>query len=516
MPSKGSSQLDRQYLPLCRQLVESLRQLEQSRDYSAAEEHEPLDEELKGDLDHLLSNQRTIERLIAPPDSIPPADECTDPASFLHELRNILNIIIGYGELLADEIAPQHRFQPLLRHLQHLCQQLLKLDTDKVDLLIQQRNQQAGHILVVDDQPESRDILRRHLEQQHFEVCEAGDGRQMFECLRRHAIDLILLDLILPEMDGDELLRALKQDEQLRAIPVIVVSGSTDNARILNCIEAGAEDYLNKPFNPTLLQARISAGIERKQWHDKEQQYRRELERNQQFIRSVFGRYLSEDIVNALLENPTGLDLGGSQRKVSVMMADIRSFTSIAEQLSPPRVVKLLNNYLGTMSDIIMQHGGTVDEFIGDAVLAIFGAPVNHGDNTERAVRCALAMQQAVAQVNQRNRQDKLPEIDMGISINTGNVVAGNIGSEKRAKYGVVGHTVNQTARIEDYCEGGSILISESTLKDCQQMLSIGNSFNIQAKGILNAFTVYQLTGIGPLKKPAANHALPSRTARHA
>jgi class 3 adenylate cyclase len=180
------------------------------------------------------------------------------------------------------------------------------------------------------------------------------------------------------------------------------------------------------------------------------------------------------------------------------MMADIRGFTAIAEKLAPPRVVRLLNNYLGAMSEIIMKHNGTVDEFIGDAILAIFGAPINRPDDTDRAIRCALEMQQAMTTVNAKNRAENLPEIAMGISLNTGTVVAGNIGSEQRTKYGVVGHTVNQTARIEDHCPAGAILISEATLADAKSLLSIGSAKTIQAKGILKAFTIYQLTAMAP------------------
>ena len=146
------------------------------------------------------------------------------------------------------------------------------------------------------------------------------------------------------------------------------------------------------------------------------------------------------------------------------------------------------------MRDIIMSHDGTVDEFIGDAILAIFGAPISREDDTDRAINCALAMQAAMEDINKKNRTEKLPEIRMGISLNTGSVIAGNIGSEKRTKYGVVGHTVNQTARIEEHCPAGAILISESTLKDSTAILSIGNSKTIKAKGILKSFDIFELT----------------------
>ncbi|MGK0498873.1 MAG: class 3 adenylate cyclase/CheY-like chemotaxis protein [Oceanicoccus sp.] len=451
----------------------------------------------------ISSEQQDLMKLIAAGEKLSTcrqaasAGERSDKRKIWHDLRNIIGTIIGYCELILE--APNcstniaDPLQQLLADSHKLLDQGEQAeDTQPTDNIVASKGS-TGTVLIVDDQAESREILRRYLQQGQHQVLEADGGKAMFSILKLQDIDLILLDLILPEMHGDELLQQLKADEVLRAIPVIVVSGNQDRERIIKCIEGGAEDYLFKPFNRVLLQARIRSSIERKRWHDKEELYRQELERNQRFIRSVFGRYVSEEIVSTILDDPDGLNLGGVQRKVTVLMADIRGFTTIAEQLPPQRVVRLLNNYLGTMSDIIMDHNGTVDEFIGDAILAIFGAPISRDDDSDRAIHCALAMQSAMTTINQRNKAEQLPEISMGISLNTGLVVAGNIGSEKRAKYGVVGHTVNQTARIEEHCEAGSILISEATLQDCKAMISIGESKTIQAKGILKAIKIFEL-----------------------
>ncbi len=441
-----------------------------------------------------------------------------DNKKLWHDLRNLIGSIQGYCELLLDElgeISTYNNTSEQLRAIGTLCSQLFQQETDTTNYATSPRalnKGEPGTILIVEDQQESREIIRRYLEQDRHKVIEATSGTIMFDRLSSEDVDLILLDLILPEMDGYQLLQRLKQHNIWRAIPVIVVSGDKDTERVIRCIEAGAEDYLFKPFNPVLLQARISAGVERKRWHDREEKYRQELELNQRFIRKVFGRYLSEEIVDALLENPEGLDLGGVQRKVTVLMADIRGFTTICEQLPPHRVVRLLNNYLGGMAEIIMKYEGTVDEFIGDAILAIFGAPIRRQDDTDRALCCALEMQQALGKINQCNREEGLPEIEIGISLNTGLVVAGNIGSERRAKYGVVGHTVNQTARIEEQCPAGSILISDATYQDAEALLSIGDNMSIQAKGILQAIRVYELIGMSPsahasLKRADKEHA---------
>ena len=161
-------------------------------------------------------------------------------------------------------------------------------------------------------------------------------------------------------------------------------------------------------------------------------------------------------------------------------MSDLRGFTQVADRIPPDRVVRLLNNYLGTMADVILSFQGTIDEFIGDAILAIFGAPVQRGDDALRAVACAVEMQRAMERVNEFNRREGLPAVEMGIAIHTGEVVVGNIGSDKRAKYGDVGSPVNLTARIESYTVGGQILVSDRTRRECGPDLSAGNEVVVQ------------------------------------
>lgn len=421
-----------------------------------------------------------------------------DDRQGLHKLRNLVGALRGYSELICEDF-DRVKTPELLQHLQQLGKHSSEIDlsqpphseSDEFDSDIQSH----GVILAVDDTEENRDLLSRYLQRNHHEVITASSGQEALEILDTTPVDAILLDLIMPEMDGHEVLRRVKANEALRAIPVIVISGLQDTPEIIRCIEAGADDYLFKPFNAVLLQARIQAGLERKRWHDKEQAYREQLEKSQRFIRHTFGRYVSDEIVENLLEKPEGLKLGGDQREVTILMADIRSFTTICEQLDPGRVVKLLNIYLGAMSEIIIKHLGTIDEFIGDAILAIFGAPTSRQDDTERALKCALEMQQAITAINKANLLEDLPEISIGIAINTGSVIAGNIGSERRSKYGVVGHTVNLTARIEDHSRAGEILISESTLKTSKHNLSIGRSECVSVRGINEPLNIYQLLG---------------------
>jgi class 3 adenylate cyclase len=185
--------------------------------------------------------------------------------------------------------------------------------------------------------------------------------------------------------------------------------------------------------------------------------------RQRDFIRSTFGRYVSPEVARTLLESPEGLKLGGDKRVVTVLMSDLRGYTRFAEHGDPAMVMAVLNDYLARMTDVIIAHGGTVNEFIGDAVFAIFGAPLPHPDHAERAAAAALGMQDAMAEINAGLAARGLPRFEMGIGINTGEAVVGNIGSEQRAKYGVVGSAVNVAARVEGASVGGQVLVSAAT-----------------------------------------------------
>jgi adenylate cyclase len=201
--------------------------------------------------------------------------------------------------------------------------------------------------------------------------------------------------------------------------------------------------------------------------------------------------------VDELLETSDGPSFQGEKRKVSILMTGIRGFTSLSERLLPEQVVEILNLFLGTMVSAIDQFDGTVDEFIGDAILVIFGAPVWREDDSERAVACAIAMQNAMTSINRQLKTRGLPKIEMGIGINTGEVVVGNIGSLDRSKYGVVGRHVNLAARIESCTVGGQILVSENTRNDVGAILKVGSEAQVSAKGFEDPIVLFEVLGIG-------------------
>lgn len=314
---------------------------------------------------------------------------------------------------------------------------------------------------------------------------------------------VILQDLEMPQMDGLELLQRFRENPSTREIPIIVLSGITAAATKAKAFAEGANDYVEKQMDKIELVSRIryhsrsyrnAVGLGESIRKLLETQKRLEIQG--EFIRKTFGRYLSDEVVSSLLASPEGLKLGGEKRRISIMMADLRGFTSLAERLPPEEVLAIINNYLRVMTEILLSYGATIDEFIGDAILAMFGAPRVHEDDAQRAVACAIEMQRAMQGVNEVNRHAGYPEVRMGIGIHTGEVVVGNIGSEKRAKYGVVGKTVNLTSRIESLTLGGQILISQSTHDACGGILRIDSATDVMLKGVLQPVRVFEVGGI--------------------
>src|SRR5262245_37856031 len=228
-----------------------------------------------------------------------------------------------------------------------------------------------------------------------------------------------------------------------------------------------------------------------------EEKARLEGLRQRDFIRDTFGRYLSPDVVEEILGSPKGLQMGGELREITLLVSDLRGFTSLAARLSPPEVIAILHRYFERMVDIIARYRGTVDELQGDGMLTFFGAPLAAPDDSERAVACALEMQLALLAFNAEQRELHLPELAMGIGLNTGEVIVGNIGSLKRSKYGAVGTAINTAYRIESHTVGGQILLSPSTYERVQALVHVRSTMQSQFKGIDHPVTLHEVSGIG-------------------
>lgn len=306
-----------------------------------------------------------------------------------------------------------------------------------------------GNLLVVDDNKVNRILLARSLEKDGHKIETAENGRQALEMLKRGSYDLVLLDIEMPEMNGYQVLEACLQDTELRNLPIIMTSSLDEIDSVVKCVELGAEDYLNKPVNPILLQARVNASLEKKRLRDEQ--------------RKLIRTFTTKEVAEELLR--TGFSLGGNYVNASVMFADIRSFTTITEARSPAEIIEMLNDYYALMFDAITTHGGSVNQIIGDGLMAIFGAPVHYEDHCERAVKAALEMLDLLDGFNQNQTTQGKSQIRIGIGIASGQMVAGFTGTQHRATYTCVGDPVNLAARIESHTKvaGRPILIDEYT-----------------------------------------------------
>jgi class 3 adenylate cyclase/CheY-like chemotaxis protein len=366
-----------------------------------------------------------------------------------------------------------------------------------------------NRILVVDDTPANIQALAAILKDKGYQISVATNGKQALDVLERVQPDLILLDVMMPEMDGFETCRRLKANEQWRQIPVIFLTAKTDTTDIVQGFELGAVDYVAKPFNAHELLARVNTHLTIDELRRNLAGKNAELARAHELVRKAFGRYVSEEVASSILQSPEGLELGGEEREVTILMSDLRGFTALAGRQRPNEVVEFLNLYLEQMVDVISRYEGTIDEIIGDAILVIFGAPIAAADHAAKAVACGLAMQLAMAPVNRRLVEVGAAELEMGIGIHTGLVIVGNIGSLRRTKYAAVGSNVNLAGRIESFTTGGQVLISENTKEKITTQLRIDGQYQVEPKGATQTLQLFEVGGIGE----PFNLELPSRSA---
>ena len=308
-------------------------------------------------------------------------------------------------------------------------------------------------ILVVDDNEDNRYTLTRRLRREGYtDVVTAGDGREALGRLAETDFDLVLLDIMMPEMDGYSVLEKLRASGRLASLPVIVISAIDDFDSVVRCIEMGAEDYLRKPFDATLLRARISGVLEKKRLRD-------EVARQLAVIREVFGRYVPESVAAQIVAGQGQLE--PTLATATILYSDIEAFTSVVESMPPETVVQMLNEYFPAVIEPVEKYGGIVNQFQGDAMLITFNVPVADPEHADRAVSAALEMQQAVD-----GKTFAGVQLKTRIGIATGEVIAGNVGSGERMNYTVHGDAVNLAARLEQLNKehGTRILVSAETV----------------------------------------------------
>jgi len=365
-------------------------------------------------------------------------------------------------------------------------------------------SQDAAAILVVDDNEDNLYTLTQRLRREGYtHLATARNGRQALELLRAQPFDLVLLDVMMPELNGYQVLEELKADGRLRSIPVIMVSAVDELESVIRCIELGAADYLPKPFNPTLLRARIGACLEKKRLHDQLAEWARTLEdRVREKVAEVerlgrlkrfFSPHLAELIVAGGADDP----LTTHRREITVVFLDLRGFTAFAETSEPEEVMRVLREYHAGMGQVIVEHEGTLERFTGDGMMIFFNDPVPVPKPAERALRMAVAMRERVAELGAAWRKRGY-DLGLGVGIAEGYATIGAIGFEGRWDYGAIGTVTNLAARLCAEAKGGQILVSSRVAGAVDGLAELEEVGTLTLKGLLRPVATFNVVGLKP------------------
>jgi adenylate cyclase len=359
-------------------------------------------------------------------------------------------------------------------------------------------------LLVVDDNEDNRYMLARRLKREGYtNLTTANDGRQALELLQSKNFDLVLLDIMMPELNGYQVLEHMKADAELRHLPVIMISAVEDVASVVRCIELGAEDYLPKPFDATLLRARVGASLEKKALRDEVRDWNRKLERRVQEqvaqldrlgrLKGFFSPQLAESIVNGGGEDL----LKTHRREVVVVFLDLRGFTAFTDCSEPEEVMGVLGEYHRVMGQLIMLHEGTLERFAGDAVMIFFNDPIKLENPAANAVKMALEMQEKFVPL--RTAWTKRGyHLDLGIGLAQGYATLGAIGFEGRWDYACIGSVTNLAARLCSEAKGGQILTNQKTLARIEDAVQAEPLGEVTLKGIANPVPVFHVRAFKP------------------
>ena len=339
-------------------------------------------------------------------------------------------------------------------------------------------------VLVVDDNPSGRQLLVDIMQSMNLDVLEAGNGPDALSSARANMPDLIILDVSMPGMSGFEVVEQLKSESRTEKIPILMLTALDNVDSRVRGLKLGADDYLSKPFNPRELMERVKTRLRYKVETD-------ELRQMHQTIRNTFARFVSPSVVEQLLRDPTQVKLGGTLQEVTVMFADLEGFTGISEHTEPEKLLHILNEYHTMIVGVIRDHGGTVDKFMGDAVMALFNTPLLQPDHALRAVQTALLIRQVLPAFHQQF--EPLFRMRINFGIHSGMAVVGNVGAPDIMNYTAVGDTVNLAARLQGMSSGGRILISSASYAELHDAVPTSCIGLRTVKGRAEAVLTYEV-----------------------
>ena len=364
---------------------------------------------------------------------------------------------------------------------------------------------QPASVLVVDDSEMNRDMLCSLLEADGHKAVVAEDGRIGLELIKTKPYDLVLLDVMMPEMDGYQVLQHLKSDSSLRDIPVIVLSALDEIGSVVRCIELGAEDYLPKPFDPVLLRARICACLEKKRLRDQEVRLRNEVEewnkkleqRVQEQVTQLerlgrLKRFFSPQLAELILSGDAEDPLKTHRREITVVFLDLRGFTSFAEIAEPEEVMGVLREYHGAIGKLILEHEGTLEHFAGDGMMIFFNDPVVIANPARQAIRMALAMRERLKELTVKWRKLGY-ELDFGVGIAQGYATIGEIGFDGRWDYGAIGTVTNLASRLCGEAKPGEILVPQRLFGIVEEFVEAEGVGELSLKGFHRPITAFNI-----------------------
>lgn len=345
--------------------------------------------------------------------------------------------------------------------------------------------QPKARVLVVDDNPDLRGYVSGILREHGYQVLVARNGREGFQVTQEYQPQLIVTDLMMPEVSGLELVQLVRQQPQLQGIPIILLTAKADEVSRLEGTETGADAYLSKPFNDRELLAEVRNLLALKANEQKV------LDLNQYLTQSVLSRFLPPGMVEKAATGEMSLDLRPEPRLITILFSDIVGFTQLANTLRSRRVAELLNEYLEAMTKAVFTNGGTVDKFMGDAILALFGAPeeLSPNEQVRRAIAAAKEMQEALVVLNKRWQELGIvgdngpPPVQFRCGIHQGTAVVGMFGGEQRSDYTAIGPSVNIAARLQQAAQPDSILVS-AAVADYLEEAQVTKGSPLKLKGV--------------------------------
>jgi len=315
---------------------------------------------------------------------------------------------------------------------------------------------EAQNILVVDDTPENLELLSGMLKERRYKIRAAISGELALQAAHNNPPDLILLDIKMPEMDGYEVCRRLKHDDKLKDIPVIFLSSLDEMKDKVKAFNVGGVDYITKPYRLEEVQARVETHLTLKA-------AREYLKDKNRFLEYTFSRFVAPEVVESMKQKPISELLKMERSELTVLFADLRGFTTMANELSPEEVQETLNSFLEVMVARVQAAGGMMDKFLGDGFMALFGAPFHQKDHARRALNAAVSIQLAHRGWMESRLAGGLPHRPLGIGLAAGETVVGAYGTHNRMEYTALGHVVNLASRLCGAAEAGEILTTPFT-----------------------------------------------------